>query len=150
MDTPTQQSAATTAVGQTREQAVRESVPLASFHDARWKRVLDYQARSLEKDDPLEATLGSVNSGLMRTALWLDEATEKVMDSGPPDVERLAQIAPAIDTYLRVARQVDRFANIELRAAESRQPKRPAGNRIPHDTSVPPVVDGGQSEESEV
>ncbi|MDA1013719.1 MAG: hypothetical protein O3A00_04600 [Planctomycetota bacterium] len=47
-----------------------ETAQRASSHDARLSRVLDYQASSLQKEDPLEANLGSINSGLMRVALW--------------------------------------------------------------------------------
>ena len=59
----------------------------------------------------------------MRVALWLDEIIEQAMESGPRTVERLQGLLPAIDTYLRVTRQVDRFAQTELRVAECRKPK---------------------------
>ncbi|WP_437191594.1 hypothetical protein [Planctomicrobium sp. SH527] len=94
-----------------------------SSHEARLSRVLDYQASSLEKKDPLEANLGSINSGLMRVALWLDETIERAMQSDSPNVERLSGILPVIETHLRVTRQVDRFAQIEVRAQEARRPK---------------------------
>ncbi len=110
-------------VQQPGEFIVPEVAEAASSHDARLSRVLDYQACSLAKDNPLEANLGSINSGLMRVALWLDETIEEAMESGPLNVERLARILPAIDTHLRVTRQVDRFAQIELRAADARKPK---------------------------
>ena len=45
------------------------------------------------------------------------------MAGGPPTVERMHRILPAIETHLRVTRQVDRFAQIELRAAAARKPK---------------------------
>jgi hypothetical protein len=92
-------------------------------HDKRLSRVLDYQANALAKKDALEANLGSLNSGLMRMSLWLDEAIEQAMGMGQPNVERLEQILPAIETHLRVMRQVDRFAQIELRANQSRKPR---------------------------
>ena len=100
-------------------QAIDQTV--ADSHEARLSRVLDYQASSLGKEDPLEANLGSINSGLMRVALWLDETIEQAMESGPRTVERLQRILPAIDTHLRVTRQVDRFAQIELRAIGARK-----------------------------
>jgi len=95
----------------------------ADHHDVRLSRVLDYQASSLDKEDPLEANLGSINSGLMRIALWLDETIEQTVRSGAPNAERLTRILPAIDTHLRLTRQVDRFAQLELRAVEARKPK---------------------------
>lgn len=117
------QADATKVVQQPGEFMVPKEAEVASSHDARLSRVLDYQVSSLAKHDPLEANLGSINSGLMRVALWLDETIEEAMESGPPNVERLARILPAIDTHLRVTRQVDRFAQIELRAADARKPK---------------------------
>ncbi len=141
------------------ESAVREqsgkrseagSVPLGSYHSARLSRVLDYQIKSLEKDDPLEANLGSINSGLIRMALWLDETIEQAMESGPPNVERLSKVLPAIDTHLRVTRQVDRFANIELRAAEARKPKPAEHNGKKKCLDSPAGGGVEESEDSEV
>jgi len=120
----------------------------AHIHEARLSRVRDYQAKSLAKEDDLEANLGSINSGLMRVALWLDEAIEQALESGPRSIERLKRMLPAIDTHLRVARQVDRFAQIEIRAAESRKP------RVSPDTGgvvampTTPALPSNQSEET--
>ena len=92
----------------------------------------------------------SINSGLMRVALCLEETIEQAMGTGPPNLERLQRVLPAIDTHLRVTRQVDRFAQIELRAAEARKPK-------PTDNSTSQVcldthstIGISQSEDSEV
>ena len=95
---------------------------VADRQEARLNRVLDYQAASLEKENALEANLGSINSGLMRIGLWLDETIERAIESGPRTIERIQELMPAIDAHLRVTRQVDRFAQVELRAAESRKP----------------------------
>ena len=71
----------------------------------------------------------------MRVALWLDETIEQAIESGPRTVERLQGLLPAIDTHLRVTRQIDRFAQTELRAAESRK------TRANDDTNVTPRLD---------
>jgi len=113
----------TDAVGLSRNDHAPHATGLADRHEARLRRVLDYQANALAKEDALEGSLGSINSGLMRMSLWLDEAIEQAMESGPPHVERLEQILPAIETHLRVTRQVDRFAQIEMRANEARKPR---------------------------
>jgi len=111
------------AVGLSRNDHAPHATGLADRHEARLRRVLDYQANSIAKEDALEANLGSLNSGLMRMSLWLDEAIEQAMESGPTNVERLEQILPAIDTQLRVMRQVDRFAQIEMRANQTPKPR---------------------------
>ena len=123
MEIQSDPTTAVTALEPSGERGVAEATQPTNSHDARLSRVLDYQASSLQKGDPLEANLGSINSGLMCVALWLEETIEQAMGSGPRNVERLSRILPAIETHLRVTRQVDRFANIELRAAEARQPK---------------------------
>ena len=98
---------------------------LSEIRDARLSRVIDYQAISLKKNDALEANLGSINSGLMRIAVSLDETIEQAIESAPRTLDRAQRILPAIETHLRVARQIDRFAQIEVRAAESRK-RRPS------------------------
>jgi hypothetical protein len=95
---------------------------------ARLNRLHDFQTSSLAKEDPLDANLGSVNSGLIRVALWLDEVITDAMESGPASVERLQRMLPAIDTHLRVTRQVDRFAQLELRNIEARKLKGKKGD----------------------
>lgn len=150
MEIQPDQTGAVTALEPSGERAVAEASRPTNSHDARLSRVLDYQASSLQKDDPLEANLGSINSGLMRVALWLDETIEQAMVSGPPNVERLSRILPAIDTHLRVTRQVDRIANIELRAAEARKPKSSDNNDAVLSLEAPSSTGIDQSEDSEV
>ncbi len=121
------QSAKPDAVGlpSRAEGATRQALPQSASvsHEARLRRVNDYQVASLAKPDALAANLGSINSGLMRVALWLDAAIESALESGPRSVERIQRLLPAIDTHLRIARQVDRFAAIEIRAAEVLKPR---------------------------
>ena len=117
-------------------------------HHARLSRALDYQLGALGKEDPLAANLGSMNGGLMRMAVWLDETLLQSMESGPPNLERAQRLLPAIETLLRLMRQVDRFSQLELRTAESRQPKAPNGlnEKLCQETSV----EAGPSEDFEV
>lgn len=118
----------TTAVAGIAKADAPANLTAVSDHEARLGRLHDYLAKSLKKKDALEANLGSINSGLMRVAVWLDETIEQAIESGPPSIERIESLLPAIDTQLRVARQVDRFAQIEIRAAEARKPKKFGSN----------------------
>lgn len=148
METQADHADTLTAGDQPGERSLPEDRPL-SVHDARLSRVLDYLAHSLAKHDPLEANLGSINSGLMRMALWLDESVEQAMASGPPDVERLSRVLPAIDTHLRVTRQVDRFTQIVLRAVEARKPQHTDRARDPLRRDGPGSPGSGGSEDFE-
>ena len=123
-------------------------IDAAHNHESRLSRVADYQAKSLAREDDLEANLGSINSGLMRVALWLDETIDQVLESGPRSVERLTRMLPAIDAHLRVARQVDRFAQLEIRAVESRKPKMSSNTGDLLQMPNTPALPTSQSEET--
>ena len=64
MEIQSDQTGAVTALETSGERAVVEVAQPTNSHDARLSRVLDYQVSSLQKDDPLEANLGSINSGI--------------------------------------------------------------------------------------
>jgi hypothetical protein len=101
----------------------RDNRSKAEIREARLSCVMNYQAKSLEKTDALEANLGSLNSGLIRIGVSLDETIQQALESSPRTLESVQRLLPAIETHLRLTRQVDRFAQIEVRAAESRKPK---------------------------
>jgi hypothetical protein len=90
---------------------------------ARMIRVQEYLADSLVKGDHLEANLGSINGGLMRICVSLDEVVHRGMSVSTVTVERIQRLLPAIETYLRLTRQIDRFAQLELRTAAARRPR---------------------------
>lgn len=57
--------------------------------------------------------------------------TRAKINMGGPNVVRLSRVWPAIDTHLRVTRQVDRFTQIALRAVEAAKPQRTDRARDP-------------------
>jgi hypothetical protein len=150
METHSNASETTTERDPTRGRALREAAELVRYREARLSRMLDHLASSLEKEPPLEASLGAFNAGLMRMALRLEELIVAAMESGPLDMERFQEIKPAIETHLRLLRQMDRFANIELRAAEADPP--PLANDGPAalGSDARSAIDNDQSEESDV
>ena len=89
--------------------------------EARLDRILDYQTSALSKDDPLQANLGSVNSGLMTIAVQFDAFIGQVLAGGPATIERMQKLLPLLDAHLRVTRQIDRYAQIELKATAPRK-----------------------------
>ena len=92
--------------------------PAPSENDQlRMQRILEYAAQALANTNVLESNLASINSGLLKMALWLEQTIEEATASMPLTPERVQRVYQAIDTHLRIARQVDRFAQIELRAA---------------------------------
>ena len=87
----------------------------ASAREDRMLRRFDYLAASLQKQNALEANLGSINAGLIGIAHSLGEMIEETLEAVPRNVESIQRLLPFIDTHLRVARQVDRFSQVELR-----------------------------------
>ena len=55
----------------------------------------------------------------MRIAVHMDEVINENLALGPAGLDQIQRLAPTIETYLRVARQVDRFAQLETRAGQS-------------------------------
>lgn len=88
-------------------------------------RLNDYLFESLANEDALAANLGSINTSLIRCSLWLGESIAAAMSSGPADVDRVKGMMQAIETQLRVTRQVDRFAQLEMKAKAARAPDDP-------------------------
>lgn len=81
----------------------------------RLQRVADYQSGAAARPDPLEANLGLINGGLMRIGLAIDEAVTRALAKTPITIEQLDRMRPTIEMYLRITRQVDRFAQLELK-----------------------------------
>ena len=102
-----------------------------SFQEERQRRVEEYHAGVLAKSDPLQAVLGSINAGLMQIGIQLDQQIRENLIAGPATLERIMRHAAAIELHLKLARQIDRFAQLEIRprskveAGEESPPKRP-------------------------
>ena len=95
--------------------------PLLSIREARLDRALDYQLEALRKEDRLEACVAALNGGLIRFACHLEEALEQAITKGPATTDVVLQLGPPTDVYLRVVRQVDRFAQWDVRSREARR-----------------------------
>jgi hypothetical protein len=89
------------------------------------KRIDEYEVSSLHTEDHLEANLGSINAALMRISVSMQEAMERTISPGAMTTERLQKLVPIIETLLRVTRQIDRFAQLERRLAQSQRIKDP-------------------------
>ena len=66
--------------------------PPSEDHHLRLQRVRDYQTRALANANLLESNLGSINSGLLRIALRLEETIEEAMARTPVPVERMQRV----------------------------------------------------------
>ena len=105
----------------TGEAPVADEQPSSENYQLRQQRVLDYQNAAMAITNVLVSNLASINSGLFQIALRLEETIENAMARTPVPVERMQRVYQAIDAHLRVSRQIDRFAQVELRAADPRR-----------------------------
>ena len=122
----------TVANGTTPAEAVPANEPEAKSNAAgltamRLEKVDDHLRESLDKTDTLEANLGVVSADLMRMACRLTDAIEETLSK--TSLDHFQKLVPAIDAYLRVARQIDRLAMLDRRLTSSRVPTTPAKPR---------------------
>jgi len=100
--------------------------------DERQRRIEDYLRAALAMEDPLAANVGAVNSDLMRFGYSLQQAITKALQTTPTALDEFGKLMPAIDSYMRISRQVERFSklNQQLTAAEkARQSAKPTHAR---------------------
>jgi hypothetical protein len=83
----------------------------------------EYQANALNKSDPGEAIFGAVNGGLVAVTFELEDMIGRTLAAGNRTVEDLKRMSHPLDVYLRAIRQIERFRQTELRAAEMQQTK---------------------------
>ena len=82
--------------------------------DRRFQRLADYQKRAVKNADPLVASLAVINSDLMGFAFRLSQAIDGAVGEGSASLHELHQVDPALNSYLRVAKQIDRFTQLGI------------------------------------
>jgi hypothetical protein len=77
--------------------------------------------------------LGAVNAGLLEILLQNETALRKSLQSAAGNILESRDLRRAINTHLNITRQVDRFANLDVRldAAEQQAEKAKAQRRLP-------------------
>lgn len=81
----------------------------------RSQRIADYLNASLTTSDALQANLGVVSTDLLVIAFHLKQVIEEALQEGPGALEEHEHLGPAIDQYLRIAKQFDRFAQLTVK-----------------------------------
>lgn len=89
--------------------------PACDAENIRQQRIVDYVTESLAKNDLLEANLGAVNGDLMLIAYRLQAVLGDVLQRPPESLVELSELMPAIDGYLRVTKQVERYSQLALK-----------------------------------
>ncbi len=92
--------------------------------DRRFQRLADYQMKAVKNADPLVASLAVINSDLMGFAFRLSKAIDGAVGEGAASLQELHQVDPALNSFLRVAKQIDRFTQLGIHLGK---PERSAG-----------------------
>jgi hypothetical protein len=80
--------------------------------EMRLKKIHAFLVESLEKADPFQANLGAISSDLALMAFRLNDAIDDAMNKSANPLEDLQRLMPALEAYLRIARQFDRLGQL--------------------------------------
>jgi hypothetical protein len=81
--------------------------------DLRRQRIADYLTEALRQDNSLRANLGAVNCDLLHLVYDLKQAIAEALGVDPA-LGQFQGLLPAIDYWLRVSKQVERLAQLDL------------------------------------
>jgi hypothetical protein len=118
--------------------------------DLRRRRIADYLTEALRQDNSLRANLGAVNCDLMHLAYDLKQAIAEALGVDPA-LGHFQGLLPAIDYWLRVSKQVERLAQLDLQfdaaaadraVKEKNKPDNEHEKRATHDHSREPPQRG--------
>jgi hypothetical protein len=96
-------------------EAKTDDMPLEGHHELRLARIAEYKQEALQKEDPLRANLGAITAGLFEIAYHTETAVINSLQSVGgnslvnPNLQRL------LGTHANLTRQVDRYANLDVR-----------------------------------
>lgn len=89
--------------------------------DARLQRIMEYLDEALNKKNPLEANLGAANSDLLLIGYRLKNTIDMALADPPEGLSQVEELMPAINTYLRIIKQIERLAQLDRRLMQMRQ-----------------------------
>ena len=85
------------------------------------ERIADYLECSLRKPDAIRATIGAINSDLMLIGYRLNRAVHTAMETTPEALNEYGKLMPAVESLLKVYKQIDRFTQLEVRLTKAEQ-----------------------------
>ncbi len=90
----------------------------------RLERIRQYLVESLEQEDAWRGCVGPVVCDLLEMCLELKVGIDKELKQAGSFVGALANLEPALNSYLRIVRQVERLLKLDgrIRGIEAAQP----------------------------
>lgn len=107
-----------------------ETAPLEVGQERR-RRILDYQQQSLADPDPLRANLAFETGNIMHMAQRMAEEIESALAEARAGLPVIGIVGREFGTYLQLTRQMDRFAQLEIRLAEGKEQQNGGPERRP-------------------
>ena len=78
--------------------------------------------------DAVRAGFGVINAGLMAVTVPFAEVLEKYLRKPSLSINNVQKILPALDTYHRLTRLIERFGQLDAQIRPYREKKRPLGS----------------------
>jgi hypothetical protein len=100
--------------------AAVDTVGLQAAADPRLRRIAEYLAGSLAKQDSLQANLGAGNADLMMIAYKLAAVIKDSMHTTPASLDAYMEWERAISDLLRIHRQIDRYSVLDNRLTSAK------------------------------
>ncbi|MBN8628864.1 MAG: hypothetical protein J0M17_25605, partial [Planctomycetes bacterium] len=70
---------------------------------------------SLKQADALEATVGAAGGDLMLMQYRLRQALDEALQETPDSLSAIAEVMPAMHTFLKLSQQVGQFVQLSLK-----------------------------------
>jgi hypothetical protein len=86
-----------------------------SAGDVRVERIREHVDDSLKQSDALEATVGAASGDLMLMQYRLRQALDDALEETPNSLAAIAEVMPAMNTFLKLSQQVGQFVQLSLK-----------------------------------
>ena len=104
-----------------------EELEASQLQQARRRCIEKYLKHALAQNDAVRAGLGVVNAELMAVTLPLADVLKQNLSSPLLTIDGLQKTLPALDTYHRLTRLIERFGQLDVRIATRRQNRKRLG-----------------------
>ncbi len=102
-------------------EAPTAELPAAELQQARRQCLQKYLKHALAQNDAMRAGLGVVNAVLMEVTLPLADVLKQGLSNPALTIDGVQKMLPALDTYHRLTRMIERFGQLDVRIATQRR-----------------------------
>jgi len=83
--------------------------------DVRVERILEHVDDSLREEDALQAAVGAASGDLMLMQYRVHQALEEALRETPDSLTAIAEVLPAMNTFMKLSQQVGQFVQLSLK-----------------------------------